>query len=62
MAFGAGVPDSALQDRLKRQAPNKCCMLIYTSGTTGTPKGVMLTHDNVRLSPTHAVLRNFTAL
>ena len=47
MEAGRDVPDSAIQDRLKQQAPNKCCSLIYTSGTTGTPKGVMLSHDNV---------------
>ena len=47
MNMGADVPESSLQERLKQQAPNKCCTLIYTSGTTGTPKGVMLSHDNV---------------
>ncbi|ASM71093.1 MULTISPECIES: class I adenylate-forming enzyme family protein [Roseobacteraceae] len=36
-------------------------ILLYTTGTTGTPKGVMLTHANVRFGGlTSANLRNMT--
>ncbi len=30
MDLGKDVPDSALAERIKDMAPNKCCTLIYT--------------------------------
>ncbi|SLN23310.1 Long-chain-fatty-acid--CoA ligase [Falsiruegeria litorea R37] len=48
----ASAPDADLDD---------VAVMLFTTGTTGTPKGVMLTHDNVRFGGmTSANLRGMT--
>ena len=55
MSLGADVPLSAIEDREAKITPGQCCLLIYTSGTSGTPKGVMISHDNVTWSTRNLV-------
>lgn len=57
MELGNSVPDLQLDRIIESQKANQCAVIIYTSGTMGNPKGVMLSHDNVRCSSSPLVFR-----
>jgi long-chain acyl-CoA synthetase len=47
LAADAATDDNEFRRRAREAKPSDVATLVYTSGTTGTPKGVMLTNENL---------------
>ncbi|MDP3692603.1 class I adenylate-forming enzyme family protein [Bradyrhizobium sp.] len=63
LQIGVGaLNEGAVVEPVEADAAKQVAVLIYTSGTTGTPKGVMLTHENMLISArTTAYIRKMDA-
>jgi long-chain acyl-CoA synthetase len=46
LQWGESIPESELDQIIKKISDTDLATIIYTSGTTGIPKGVMLSHGN----------------
>lgn len=45
-AYGAGISDEELDQRIDSVKKTNLCSIVYTSGSTAAPKGVEMTHEH----------------
>ncbi|MFC2169300.1 AMP-dependent synthetase/ligase [Acidobacteriota bacterium] len=55
IAKGINITDDKFLARANEILPGDIASLVYTSGTTGTPKGAMITHENLVFTSWSAV-------